>query len=138
MKNSETLLMVADSEHNADMLYATGLFVPDPFIYLRIRGRHMIVMNDLEIDRAKQQAPHCRAISLSQCQQKLRREGKKSPTTADIVGSILREERVRKVLVPGNFPYALAMDLRDVGIKVKARPCCIGKGGEQSTTKRAE
>ena len=32
MKNSETLLMVADSEHNADMLYATGLFVPDPFI----------------------------------------------------------------------------------------------------------
>ena len=31
---SETLLIVADSEHDANMLYATGLFVPDPFIYL--------------------------------------------------------------------------------------------------------
>ena len=29
------LLIVADSERDANMLYATGLFVPDPFIYLR-------------------------------------------------------------------------------------------------------
>ena len=29
---SETLLMVADSERDANMFYATGLFVPDPFI----------------------------------------------------------------------------------------------------------
>jgi len=50
MKN---LLMVADSEHDANMLYAVGMFVPDPFIYLRIRGREMVVMSDLEIDRAR-------------------------------------------------------------------------------------
>ena len=31
--------MVADSEHDANMLYATGLFAPDPFIYLRTRGQ---------------------------------------------------------------------------------------------------
>jgi Xaa-Pro aminopeptidase len=57
MKN---LLMVADSDHDANMLYAVGMFVPDPFIYLSIRGRSFIVMSDLEIDRAKAQAPHCR------------------------------------------------------------------------------
>ena len=38
MKASENLLMVADSEHDANMLYAVGMFVPDPFIYLRLRG----------------------------------------------------------------------------------------------------
>ena len=54
--------MVADSEHDANMLYAVGMFVPDPFIYLRLRGRDYIVMSDLEIDRARQAAPHCRAL----------------------------------------------------------------------------
>ena len=35
VKASENLLMVADSEHDSNMLYAVGMFVPDPFIYLR-------------------------------------------------------------------------------------------------------
>ena len=34
----ESLLMVADTEHDANMLYALGVFVPDPFIYLRVNG----------------------------------------------------------------------------------------------------
>ena len=75
---SETLLIVADSEREANMLYATGLFVPDPFIYLNFGGRPLLVMSDLEIDRARAQAPHCRVTSLSACQQKLRRDGVKS------------------------------------------------------------
>ena len=43
--------MVADTERDADMLYAVGMFVPDPFIFLRSRGRSYVVMSDLEIDR---------------------------------------------------------------------------------------
>ena len=62
---AETLLIVADSEREANMLYATGLFVPDPFIFLNFGGRPLLVMSDLEIDRARAQAPHCRVASLS-------------------------------------------------------------------------
>src|SRR5260221_573671 len=62
---SDTLLMVADSERDANMLYATGLFVPDPFIYLNFGRRPLIVLSDLEIDRARRQAPHCRAVPLT-------------------------------------------------------------------------
>jgi Xaa-Pro aminopeptidase len=119
MKN---LLMVADSDHDANMLYTVGMFVPDAFIYARIRGRHTIVMSDLEIDRAKAQASHCRVVSLSQLQQKVRRAGHKSAGTAEVVHALLREHRVGKVFVPGNFPYGLAMELRDLGVKVKAKP----------------
>ena len=50
---SETLLIVADSEREANMLYATGLFVPDPFIYLNFGARPLLVMSDLEVDRAR-------------------------------------------------------------------------------------
>ena len=42
------------------MLYATGMFVPDPFIYLHYDRRPLLVMSDLEIDRARASAPHCR------------------------------------------------------------------------------
>jgi len=52
MKRSETCSWSLDSERDANMLYATGLFVPDPFIYLRTTGRPLLVMSDLEIDRA--------------------------------------------------------------------------------------
>src|SRR5436305_2412074 len=115
MKNADNLLMVADTDHDANMLYATGLFVPDPFIYLRIQGRNYIVMSDLEIDRARKQAPHCRIISLGRLQKKLRRDGVKHPGFADVLALILRAKRVRKLLVPPNFSLGLAVELKRKG-----------------------
>ena len=91
MKPIDNLLMVADSEHDADMLYAVGMFVPDPFIYFRIRGRQYIVMSDLEVDRARRTAPHCQVVSLSKYQERLRRGGIKSPSLAHVAREILRK-----------------------------------------------
>jgi Xaa-Pro aminopeptidase len=119
MNSSETLLIVADSEREANMLYATGLFVPDPFIYLNFGGRPLLVMSDLEIDRARAQAPHCRVASLSACQQKLRREGVKSPGFARVIRQILREKKIRRAVVPDNFPLGLAKELKKLGVKLK-------------------
>ena len=117
----ENLLIVADSEHNANMLYAVGMFVPDPFIYLRVHGKCHVVMNDLEIDRARKQAKQCRVISLSQYQKKLRSLGESSPNLASVIRLILREKRLKKILVPNNFPHGLARELRRLKIKVKVR-----------------
>ncbi|HEX5400222.1 MAG TPA: Xaa-Pro peptidase family protein [Verrucomicrobiae bacterium] len=121
MSRSETLLMVADSEHDANMLYATGLFAPDPFIYCHFGGRPLLVMSDLEIDRARTQAPHCHVVSLNACQQKLRRDGVKSPGFAHIIRQLLREKKVRRAAVPDNFPLGLARELKKLGIKLKPR-----------------
>lgn len=119
MKSSDTLLMVADSEHDANMLYAVGIFVPDPFIYLRMRGRNYIVMSDLEIDRAGKQAPHCRILSLSHYQRQLRRDGEKNPGYAKVIHRILRERGIRSAVVPGNFPLALANELERLRLRIK-------------------
>ena len=119
---SETLLIVADSEHDANMLYATGLFVPDPFIYLHFDRRPLLVMSDLEIDRARAGAPHCRVASLSEIQRKLRRDGVKQPRYAHIIRHILREKKIRRAVVPENFPLGLARELKKLGIKIKPRP----------------
>jgi len=117
----ETLLIVADSERDANMLYAVGLFVPDPFIYLNLGGRPHIVMNDLEIDRARAQAPHCRILSLSTYQRKLRAAGIKKTSFAQVIRLLLHEKKTRRVLVPDNFPFGLAKDLKKLGIKLKPR-----------------
>ena len=63
MKSPDHLLMVADSEHDANMLHAAGMFVPDPFIFLRTRGRDYVVMSDLEIDRARRHSPGSCSLS---------------------------------------------------------------------------
>lgn len=116
---NETLLIVADSERDANMLYAVGLFVPDPFIYLNFGGRPVIVMSDLEIDRARKQAPQCRVLSLSAYQRKLRAAGTKQASLPHVVRLLLHEKRIRRVLVPDNFPLGLARDLKKLGIKLK-------------------
>jgi Xaa-Pro aminopeptidase len=117
----ENLLLIADSDHDADMLYAVGMFVPDPFIYLRLRGRCHVVMNDFEIDRARREAAHCRVISYSRCAARLRRDGVKKATFAQVVRLILRDQRLKKIHVPSNFPLGLAQQIRDLKIKVKVR-----------------
>ena len=119
MKASDNLLLVADSEHDANMLYAVGMFVPDPFIYLRLRGRSSIVLSDLEIDRARRDAPHCRPLSLGGYQDKLRQAGVKSPGHAQVIARILRERKIRRVRVPPNFPLGLAGELQRLRIRVR-------------------
>ena len=116
---TETLLIVADSDRDANMLYATGINVPDPFIFLQIGGRPLVVMSDLEIDRARKQAPHCLVLPLSRVQKKLRRDGVKNPGLADVIPMVLRQRGIRGVTVPQNFPCGLALELQRRHIRVK-------------------
>src|SRR5260370_35153474 len=93
MKAPRNLLIVADSDYDANMLYGVGMFVPDPFIYLRLRGRNYIVMSDLEIDRARKRAPHCRVLSLDRFQRQLRKQGIKRPSQAQVIRAVLRKRK---------------------------------------------
>jgi Xaa-Pro aminopeptidase len=122
MSRSENLLIVADSDHDANMLYATGMFVPDPFIFLRLRGKNFIVMSDLEIDRARHQATNCRVLSLSRIQKKLAARHSKRTGFPQVIQAILREKRVQPVFVPPNFPLGLARELKRLDVKVKVKP----------------
>jgi Xaa-Pro aminopeptidase len=122
MKRTEHLVMVADTERDADMLYAVGMFVPDPFIFLRSRGRSHVVMSDLEIDRARKQAPHLHVLSFSRYQRKLRNGRAKRPGIPDVLAALLREKGIRRVVVPQGFSYGLAADLQRRRVRVVPSP----------------
>ncbi len=115
----KNLLLISDSEKDADMLYAVGMFVPDPFIYLQLGRRQLVVMSDLEIDRARKAAPHCRVLSLSRYARKIGGKGARSVPLHQVVGRVLKEHRVKSVEVPQGFPHGLACKLEDAGIRVR-------------------
>jgi Xaa-Pro aminopeptidase len=115
------LLLVADSERDADMRYAAGMSTPDPFIYLNAGGRALAVLADLEVDRAKAQAQVDRVLPLSRYLRRAERHGEKNPGLAHAVAALCRECRVKKVTVPFTFPAGLARQLRKLGLRLKIR-----------------
>lgn len=114
------MLMVASSECDADMLYAVRLFAPDPIIWLRVNGKCHIVVHDLEVERARREARHCRIICLTQCWNRLRKEGVRNYTDlAQVIRLVLKEKGLKKITVPPQFPLGLARRLKPLGIKLK-------------------
>src|ERR1043166_203652 len=54
-KTKTTRLIVAASDTDPDILYATKFWAPDPFIFLQRNGKRTLVLSDLEIDRGRKQ-----------------------------------------------------------------------------------
>ena len=121
LKANQAILLYAASEGDANMLYATGFFVPDPFVFFEHRNRRHIVMSDLEVDRAKKQAHADRVLSLSLYQKKLRKLGKAPAAIIDIVDLIFRERGIRSLIVPANFSALLLDQLRAKGYSVQIK-----------------
>ena len=120
LRHDQAILLVAASEGDANMLYAVGFFVPDPFIFFQHREKKFAVLSDLEIDRAKKQAHVHRVLSLSLYQRKLRQLGKPA-TLIDVLDLIFRERGIRSLIVPANFSALLSDQLRAKGYSVQIK-----------------
>ncbi|MBI3011104.1 MAG: aminopeptidase P family protein [Candidatus Omnitrophica bacterium] len=115
-------LIIADSEKNANLYYATRFLAPDPFIFVQINGRRIIVMSDLEVDRAKAQARVDEILSYTKLTQQAKRAGVKEPTMTDVVAELLNSHSVKKVDVPADFSLTHADRLRKRGVEVQPTP----------------
>jgi Xaa-Pro aminopeptidase len=117
---NETRLIVAASEHDPDMLYATKFFVPDSFIFLKQGGKRTIVLSDLEIDRGRKQAKVDEIVSFSQVEREVQGAQKKAPPFGKVMSHFLRKRGVRFAVVPANFPLGYAEELATQKIRVRA------------------
>lgn len=117
----ENLLLIADSDRDADLRHATGFHATDPFIWLQCDGRSHGVLSDLEIDRARAQSALDRIVPLTRLCRRLVRGGVEAPDLADVAALLCRDLDVKKVVVPARFPLGLARRLRKLGIKVRLR-----------------
>jgi len=119
-KNKATRLIVAASDIDADMLYATKFWAPDPFIFLERNGKRTLVLSDLEIDRGRKQAKADEFVMFSQLEHKVQGKSKKAPPYAKVLAHFLRKRGIRSAVVPSNFPLGYAQELAANKIRVQA------------------
>ncbi|PYM02290.1 MAG: aminopeptidase P family protein [Verrucomicrobia bacterium] len=112
-------LIVAPSDTDADMLYATRIFIGDPFIFLQQNGKRTLVLSDLEIDRAKKNAKADEFVMFSQLEHEVQGKAKKAPPYEKVVAHFLTKRGVKRAKVPANFPLGFANEIRRRGIALE-------------------
>src|SRR5438094_4749234 len=119
-KTKSARLMVAASDTDADMLYATKFWAPDPFIFLQRNGKRTLVLSDLEIDRGSKQADADEFVMFSEIEREVQGKSKKAPPYEKVLAHFLRKRGVRSTIVPANFPLRYAEELAANKIRVRA------------------
>ena len=115
----KTRLIVAASDHDPDMLYATRFFAPDPFIFLEEDGRRTLVLSDLEIDRGRKQADADEILPYSTFEKEVQGKNEKAPAYEKVLSHFLGKRKVRSALVPANFPLGFARELESKEIRLE-------------------
>lgn len=123
MQHHDAILIIASSETDSNLYYSAGFLAPDPFIFLQMGSEKILLMSDLELDRAKSQAKVDTVFALSDFEKRLKKEHRE-PTWVNILDLILKEKKVKWLLVPSNFPICYADGLRGRGylIEFKGEP----------------
>lgn len=115
LKQDEAILMIANSETDSNLYYTTRFLAPDPFIFIETSLKRTLVMSDLEVDRAKEQARVDEVASYSDISNKVRKKGTPEPKMIDVIDFCLKDRGIRRLLVPGDFPFRHTEALRERG-----------------------
>jgi Xaa-Pro aminopeptidase len=127
MREIDAVLIIAASEIDSNLYYATHFLAPDPFIFLWERknagpGEKYLLMSDLEIDRAKRESTVERVLSYSLYEERAKKKGVERPSLVDVLDQVLTERGVRALLVPGTFPLEYGDRLREKGYLLQTKP----------------
>ena len=115
----KTRLIVAASENDADMFYATRFFAPDAFIFLEQNGRRTLVLSDLEIDRGRKQAEADEILPYSAFEKEVQGKSARAPAYEKVLAHFLSKRKVRSAVVPANFPLGYARELESRKIRLQ-------------------
>ena len=107
-------LMVASGENSADMLYASGLFTPDDFIYFETDEEKAVILSALEYDRGK--ATGHRHLNYYR-----NSDFGKKQSFISIIANLSAAKKINEWLVPSDFPLLLADQLRAENLQIT--PC---------------
>ncbi|MEM6820548.1 MAG: M24 family metallopeptidase [Verrucomicrobiota bacterium] len=120
-KESTARLIIASSEQSADLRHATRFSVPDPIIWVEFGGTSYAILNALEIDRARKTARVDDCRDQSEIEVKLRSSSKGVIGHKEVATYFLKENEIRDVEVPPDFPLVCADYLRKNGILVTVK-----------------
>ena len=110
-------LIIANSLNDSNMYYAVGISIPDDFIYLEKNKKKIIYVDDLEFNRAKKEAKVDQVINYSRYNKKANRN-----SLEGVLIAILKENKIKEIVVPENFKMKYAEILLKNKIKVQVKP----------------
>ena len=119
--NTTALLMIAASEQDANLYYATRFIAPDAFVFFQMNGKKILLMSDLEIDRAKKQAAVDEVISMSSLSKGFFERYGKRPGFGDLIEEFAKTRKIQKFLVPENFSIGYSDLLRQKGFEMTVK-----------------
>ncbi len=119
--SSTAELIVADSETDANLYYATRFVVPDPVLFIKIRNKKYLILNDLEVDRGRREASVDEVLSLTEWQERVKKRIRKAPTTSDVLEGFLKEKKVKHLILSHQFPACLAFELQKKKFSIEFR-----------------
>jgi Xaa-Pro aminopeptidase len=122
MKTPQARLIIAASEQDANLFWATGFLAPDPIIYLEHRNKKHLILNDLEVDRGRKEARVDRVLRYSDLAQRLGSGKAGSNGMIGVISQFLKEKKIRQVAVPYDFPLAYAEAFHKKRIRTVAQP----------------
>jgi Xaa-Pro aminopeptidase len=120
IKKSRDILLFADTDRSADVLYFGGVGAPDPFIAFGIKGRKIAVVGALEFGRFKKTSDFDEVLALEEWQAKARKvwPGQR-PGAARVIALLARERRAGVLTVPDDFGAGLYAQLRALRVKLQ-------------------
>lgn len=117
----EARLIIAASEADANLYYATQFLAPDPFVFLGHGSEKILLVSDLELNRARVQASVDRVLAIREYEERVKAAGTERPTLTDALFELLKERGVHSLLVPANFAVEHADRLRGRGITIHVK-----------------
>jgi Xaa-Pro aminopeptidase len=114
------LLIHADSLRDADMFVATAVSVTDPFTYLELDGRRIVVASVLEADviRRDSRATEVWPDDEFGARELVKQGWDYDDAAMERVRRVVERAGISQVAVPPSFPLALADYLRGKGVTV--------------------
>lgn len=109
-------VLIASSEQDSDLYYATRFLAPDPIIYAEIERRKYLILNELEVDRGKSEA----RVDEVLCASDLLRKNQKGFLAPLIL--LLKRWRIHHIQIPYNFPSLYARALESKGFRLDCSP----------------
>ncbi|MEJ2241100.1 MAG: Xaa-Pro peptidase family protein [Candidatus Bathyarchaeota archaeon] len=139
----DALLICSSSQKDANMFYVTEFLAPDPFIFLKKTGEEpIIVINDMEFERAKKQSIVKDIRSYSDYNYKKIMKSAKDTNLSSIqfIAKIVKKEldKSNKICVPINFPLVVADVLRGQDLTLDPMFGILEKARETKDSKEIE
>ena len=114
------VLLYADSEKDADMLYFSGVMVPDPFLAFSCRGRRIGVVSRLEFGRVSRESQLDEVLSLEAVTAAAKKaQGGPFHEPASLVKWLARHFDIPGFRVSGDFPCGTAFRIREMGLPLE-------------------